>query len=301
MGRSQPGAVESAARHAGRPVHERLWLPGRARPRRRSRRDLPWGSQRARHARPARACSSRRRRPAVGQAVAQAGAHGMNRYEDLARRNGIVSDSGRHEQFGPSVLIGEIVEASTTEFLAQAVELDSAPPFGAFVEVAGDDNLTTYGVVAHVQTAGIDPGSRAIMRGHGDVRDERIYQENPDLPLVLRTTFRALVVGFAESDKLYQFLPARPPRLHYSVFTCQPRAVREFTRGGLDYLQALLNAAEVPVDELLAANLRCTAAIHENDSEFLQQAGRELAQLLRADYPRLTGILRRCLAPIEVA
>ena len=28
--------------------------------------------------------------------------------------------------------------------------------------------------------------------------------------------------------------------------------------------------------------------------------GRELAQLLRADYPRLSGILRRCLAPSEV-
>src|SRR4030081_1047331 len=121
-------------------------------------------------------------------------------------------------------LMGEVVEASTTEFLAQTVALDLAPPFGAFVEVATDDNLTTYGLVAHVQTAGIDPGSRAIMRGHGDVRDERIYEENPDLPLVLRTTFRALVVGFGESEKLFQFLPPRPPRLHYSVFTCDRRA-----------------------------------------------------------------------------
>jgi hypothetical protein len=196
-------------------------------------------------------------------------------------------------------LIGEVVEASTTEFLAQALELDSAPPFGAFVEVAAEDALTVFGVVAHVQTAGIDPGSRAIMRGHGDVRDERIYQENPDLPLVLRTTFRALVVGFGEGGKLYQFLPPRPPRLHYSVFTCQPASVRDFTRE-LDYLQALLNATDVPVDELLAANLRYTAAEFTDGGEFLQQAGRELAQLLRADYGRLTAILRRCLAPIEV-
>jgi hypothetical protein len=195
-------------------------------------------------------------------------------------------------------LIGEVVEASTTEFLAQALELDSAPPFGAFVEVVADDALSVCGVVAHVQTAGIDPGSRAIMRGHGDVRDQRIYLENPDLPLVLRTTFRAVVVGFGEGGKLYQFLPPRPPRLHYSVFTCQPRTVREFTRE-LDYLQALLNATDVPVDELLAANLRYAAAELTDSRDFLQQAGRELAQLLRADYSRLTAILRRCLAPIE--
>jgi hypothetical protein len=217
--------------------------------------------------------------------------------------NGVVHGLGE-----PS-LIGEIVESSTTEFLAQAVQLDFAPPFGAFVEVAGDDGLSVYGVVAHVQTAGIDPGSRAIMRGHGDVRDERIYAENPDLPLVLRTTFRALVVGFAQGSllgvadggRLYQFLPPRPPRLHYSVFTCPPATVQGFASTSLDYLQALLNAAEVPVDELLAANLRYTAATFADDGEFLNLAGRELAQLLRADYPRLTSILRRCVAPIEVA
>jgi hypothetical protein len=198
--------------------------------------------------------------------------------------------------------IGEIVESATTEFLAQAIELDSAPPFGAFVEVV-DEGLSVYGVVAHVQTAGIDPGSRAIMRGHGDVRDERIYQENPDLPLVLRTTFRALVVGFGEGTRVYQFLPPRPPRLHYSVLTSPPRTIRAFTEMGLDYLQALLNnnASDVAVDELLAANLRYTAAHFSGDgSEFLQQAGRELAQLLRADYARLTSILRRCLAPSEI-
>jgi hypothetical protein len=205
------------------------------------------------------------------------------------------------EPDGEPALIGEVVEASTTEFLAQALELDWAPPFGAFVEVATEDALTVYGVVAHVQTAGIDPGSRAIMRGHGDVRDERIYEENPDLPLVLRTTFRAVVIGFTEHGTVHQFLPPRPPRLHYSVFTCPPQRVRYVVGHGLDYLQALLTAPDVPVDELLAANLRLTAYNHADADAFLQQAGRQLAQLLRADYTRLTSILRRCLAPIEVA
>ena len=212
-----------------------------------------------------------------------------------------MSTNGVAHPSGAGSLVGEVVESSSTEFLAQALALDSAPPFGAFVEVATDDGLTVYGVVAQVQTAGLDPGARAIMRGHDDVRDERIYEENPDLPLVLRTTFRALVVGFTESNRLYQFLPPRPPRLHYSVFTCQARTVRDFTDNGLDYLQALLNAADVPVDELLAANLRYTAAQYRDGSDFLQKAGRELAQLLRADYARLTGILKRCLAPLEVA
>ena len=66
-------------------------------------------------------------------------------------------------------------------------------------------------------------------------------------------------------------------------------------------LVAMLNATDVPVDELLAANLRYTAACHRGGgAEFLNLAGRELAQLLRADYARLTAILRRCLSPSEV-
>jgi hypothetical protein len=208
--------------------------------------------------------------------------------------NGVAHPSGQPD------LVGEVVESSTTEFLAQALELDSAPPFGAFVEVVSDDALSVCGVVAQVQTAGIDPGAKAIMRGHGDVRDERIYEENPDLPLVLRTTFRALVVGFGDGERIYQFLPPRPPRLHYSVLKCEPARVREFTTAGLDYLQAFLPATDVAVDELLAANLRYVAANYRDGGEFLQRAGRELAALLRADYARLTGILKRCLAPVEV-
>ncbi len=190
---------------------------------------------------------------------------------------------------------GEVIEASTTEFLAQAQQLDGAPPFGSFVQVATDDGLTILGVVAHVQTSGIDPGARAIMRGHDDVRDDLIYQENPDLPLVLRTTYRALVVGFTEGGSIYQFLPPRPARLHYSVTQCSAAAVKTFTDTGLDYLGALLAGSEVPTDELLAANIRVTASMRGEPQAFLQHAGKELAQLLHTDYGRLTAILKRCV------
>jgi hypothetical protein len=206
--------------------------------------------------------------------------------------------NGVHE--APAALAGEVIASSTTDFLAQARELDAAPPFGAFVQVVSDDGLTILGVVANVETGGIDPGARAIMRGHDDVRDDLIYQENPDLPLVLRTTYRALVVGFAEGGTVYQFLPPRPARLHYSVVPCSPAAVHTFTEAGLDYLGALLAGTEVPVDELMAANIRLVAGQRGEPQAFLQSAGRELAQLLHADYGRLTAILRRCVVPLEV-
>ena len=190
-------------------------------------------------------------------------------------------------------LVGELIESTTVDFVAQAAELDAAPPLGAFVEVGTDDGLTVYGVVAHVETAGIDPGARPIMRGHGDVRDGLIYAENPDLPHVLRTTFRSLVVGYGERGRVHQVLPARPPRLHYSVWTAPALAVRDFTDSGFDYLTTLLGAPDAATDELVAANVRLTALARGEPQTFTRRAGRELAQLLRSDYARLSSILRR--------
>jgi hypothetical protein len=190
-------------------------------------------------------------------------------------------------------LVGELIESTTTDFVAQACELDAAPPFGAFVQVVADDGLVIYGVVAHVQTAGIDPGARPIMRGHGAVRDSLIYAENPDLPHVLRTIFRSLVVGYAEGGTYRQVLPAHPPRLHYSVWLTPADQMRAFTDSGFDYLGTLLASPEVATDELVAANIRLTAAGRREPDVFSQRAGRELAQLLRTDYARLSTILRR--------
>ena len=193
-------------------------------------------------------------------------------------------------------LVGEVIESSTTDVLAQACQLDAAPAFGSFVRVSGgEDGLSVYAVVAHVQTAAIDPGARAVMRGHGEVRDDLIYRENPDLPLVLRTTFRCAVVGFEAGPSVHQLLPPTPPRLHYSVYSATPEQVRRFTDAGLDYLRTLLNVAEAPTDEMLAASIRLTGHVRGEPEGFSQLAGRELADLLRADSPRLAGILRRCL------
>ena len=187
---------------------------------------------------------------------------------------------------------GEVVESASTSFLVQAAELDRAPAFGTFVAVASEHGGTVYGVVAHVETNGIDTNARPIMRGHDAVRDEAIYAENPDLRHVLRTTFQALIVGHATNGAYRQYLPDRPPRLHFSVSEASTADVRGFTDAGLDYLGTLLAVMDVPTDELIAANVRYVAAVR-SEPEFANRAGRELAQLLRADYPRLTTILRR--------
>lgn len=192
--------------------------------------------------------------------------------------------------------VGEVIESSTTDFLAQACQLDVAPAFGTFVQAGADQGITIYGVVGHVETNGIDPSARPIMRGHDDVRDQQIYVENPDLPHVLRTTFRAVIVGFAvgANGEYNQYLPPRPPRLHFSVHTTSEAEVRGFTASGLLYLQTLLNAANMPTEEMVAANVRLVdQVVGDAAHRFTRQAGRELAQQLRSDYARFNNILRR--------
>ena len=59
--------------------------------------------------------------------------------------------------------LGEVVETSTTGFVAQCYQLYGAPPLGALVR-AGRPH-PAYGVVHQVTTQGIDPTRRPVARG----------------------------------------------------------------------------------------------------------------------------------------
>src|SRR5262249_53607689 len=141
VSRARLHAARKRPRRAGRPVPEGLRLPGRPGTSRRPRGDLAVRPHRAGHSGAPGAGAPRRAGAPLGQAAPQAGAHRMNSV------NGVDAELNATQS-------GEVIESSTTEFLAQARELDAAPPFGAFVQIATDDGLTIVGVVAHVQTAG---------------------------------------------------------------------------------------------------------------------------------------------------
>src|SRR4051812_13309884 len=136
---------------------------------------------------------------------------------------------------GLGTRVGEIVEASSSDLVAQSVRLHEAPPFGSLVRVpvatanelptepagpratdprtadeplgsmtAGDARragpVELYAIVSETRTASLEAGGRPIARGHEDVVDAAIYHENPDLEHVLRTEFRALLVGFRSAS-----------------------------------------------------------------------------------------------------
>jgi hypothetical protein len=194
--------------------------------------------------------------------------------------------------FTESTKIAEVVEASTTEFVAQCYNLDGAPDFGSFVRVR-DRALDIYAVVSEARTASLDPGRRPVVRGQDAADEDALYRDNPEIRELLRTEFTATVIGFTDGVGVNHYLPPRPPRIHGFVYPCAGKEVCAFT-ARLDFLQTLLASPNrVALDELIAATIRNACAARGGQREFLIMAGKQVALLLANDVNRLNGVLRR--------
>jgi len=188
--------------------------------------------------------------------------------------------------------VGEVIEASTTDFVAQCYELYQLPPLGSLVKTK-DLPVELYAVVYNATTAGLEPGRRPIARGKDEASEEAIYQSSPQLLKLLRSEFGALVVGHRQDDKLFHYLPPQPARIHSFVYPCPPEEVREFSQS-FAFLNTLINTRlPVSTEELIAACLRQMSQVHEDHRAFLVAAGKELAILLSGELNRLKAILGR--------
>ena len=193
--------------------------------------------------------------------------------------------------------IGEVLEASTGQFVAECYELHSPPSLGILVKTS-DGDVEIYGVVCNAATESIEPNRRPIARGREEATEEGIYRQNPQLSKLLRTTFDTLVLGHsvgAQRAVPLHYLPPHPSRVHSFVYLCEPDEVRRFTQS-LDFLPILLGTRAGAVDEIVSACLRQASCAHDDRRTFLIKAGKELAVLLSGDLNRLNAILRRIRA-----
>jgi hypothetical protein len=188
--------------------------------------------------------------------------------------------------------VGEIIEASTTDFVAQCYELYQSPPLGNLVKTR-DESVTLYGIVYNAATTSLEPGRRPITRGKDETTEEEIYRSSPQLVKLLRSEFGAVVVGHRQDDKPHHYLPPKPARIHGFVYQCSPEEVKEFSQS-FDFLNILVNTRlPVSVDELVAASLRQMSQAYQDRHTFLVAAGKELAILLSGQFNQLKAILGR--------
>jgi len=191
--------------------------------------------------------------------------------------------------------IAEVIETSTTEFLAQCLEPDSLsfaqmPPFGSWVKATDEDSGNQiYGVVYHATTSPLDSVHRATALG---LSLAELREQQPQIFAMLKTEFRVAIVGFypAGEETFYQHLPPRPPQVHRAGYRCQAAEVMAFTEQ-LDFLRTLMDMRSAPVDGLIAAVIREVYQLRQLDREWLVQAGRVLNVQLKDDYDRLRIIL----------
>ena len=191
----------------------------------------------------------------------------------------------------------EVIETATSEFLAQCLEPETLsfpamPPFGSWVRSLDEesDNVI-YAVVYHATTSPIDSVHRARALG---MSLEELREEQPQIFAMLKTEFRAAIVGYKTPGKkqqsFFQHIPPRPPQIHQAVHFCEPEEIIVFSEE-LDFLRMLLQVPQAPVDALCAAAIRAIYQLRNGDRTWLVKAGRYLSTLLRDDYDRLRVIL----------
>jgi hypothetical protein len=217
------------------------------------------------------------------------------------------STSDRHPHH-----IAEVIETSTTEFLAQCLEPEDLsfpvmPPFGSWVRAVDEESGNqVLAVVCHATTSPIDSIHRARALG---LSLQELREQQPQIFAMLKTEFRAAIVGFIPPNgdsasalaelrngnslttgRVYQYLPPRPPQIHQGVYQCQAAEIVHFTEE-LDFLRTLLQVMGVPVEALAAATVREIYILRKYDRNWLVKVGRALSVLLKDDYDRLRFIL----------
>lgn len=204
----------------------------------------------------------------------------------------------------PPEHIAEVIETTTTEFLAQCLEPEdlsfpAMPPFGSWIKSVDEESGNqVFAVVTHVTTSPIDSVHRARALG---LSLAELREQQPQIFAMLKTEFRAILVGFETvppssngsspgRGKIYQYLPPRPPQIHQAVYRCDPTEVIAFSEQ-LDFLRILLQVQGVPMEALTAAAVREIYRLRQGDRQWLVKTGRTLSILLKDDYDCLRYIL----------
>ncbi|MGF1493879.1 MAG: HAS-barrel domain-containing protein [Microcoleaceae cyanobacterium] len=202
--------------------------------------------------------------------------------------------------------IAEVIETSTSEFLAQCMEPEDLkfpvmPAFGSWIKAIDEESGNQiYAVVYHATTSPVDSVHRARALG---LSLEELREQQPQIFSMLQTEFKAAIVGFEapyqgrngsqhHRGTIYQYIPPRPPQIHQAVYRCEPEEIIHFSEQ-LDFLRTLLQMGNAPVDSLSAAAIREVYQLRKGDRQWLVEAGRTLSLLLKDDYDRLRTILKQ--------
>ena len=190
-------------------------------------------------------------------------------------------------------IIGRVLRASTRGFSCgtHSTRIGDHHDFGAFVRapVANDPDQWVIGLISAVEIKDDLMISELVMAEWVNPNVLRDQRENRMIPVEVGV----LNIGYHMSNgEFVHSFPPRPPMSLSEVTLCPPEEVCAFTNR-LDFFRLVLQASEVPSEDLLAMALRYALACRVPDERqaFRVAAGRQLARLLTGDLRRLAHIL----------
>ena len=189
-------------------------------------------------------------------------------------------------------VVGRVLRASTTGFDCgtRGSRIDDRHTFGSFVKVpiSEDESVWAVGLIYAIRIDDDPLARELVMASYVDNNTLIDQRENRMVPVEVCV----VNVGYSFNGSMFQSLPPRPPMSLCEVELMTSDEVYLFTRR-MDYFRLVLNAKEVPSDELLAAGLRYAAWAYPDKEryEFLVRSGRRLAELLSHDLKRLSHVL----------
>jgi len=191
--------------------------------------------------------------------------------------------------------VGRVMRVSSRGFVVGCrVMQEDVPTFGSFVRAEGRaPESAIYGLIYDVAMEDDLMVRRVVLVESPQEELTRDQKDNRQLPIEVSV----LAVGFRDGERILHAIPPQPPVTMDTLYQCGPEEVAAFTRR-FDYFRLVLNAPDVPADELLVASLRAAADARPatERADFAVAAGRELARLLAGDPLRLDGLLRRLAA-----
>lgn len=190
--------------------------------------------------------------------------------------------------------VGEVIEASSSMFLSQALQDPQtgekySPRLGALIKVHNESTgLEIFGVVSEISTRSADSVHRPVAL---NLTRQELREQQPQIFDLLSLEFEAIIVGYWEKGLYYQHFPPYPPQIHDFTYLCSQEESMRFS----DRLFCLRNLLETPSvhDEVIAAFIKGLWLTRKQDPAFLLSAGRELAHLLKDQYERLRSIVAR--------
>ncbi len=195
-----------------------------------------------------------------------------------------------------SPYFAEVLESSLNTIRAQCWHTEHVPAHGALVAIT-DAQITLYALVYNC-TTGSDNAVHAPY-AYGKT-PEQLHQEHPEIFMLLKTTFWAILIGYQEHHNMVYSCAQRPAPIHTFV---RPATSEEYANvfARADALYALFGSGQLitNLDELLLALLKQIKIVGVLTPLLLETLVNTYTAFYAHDYRRVRVFAQRVQATCE--